>query len=105
MSQQREEQVFGAVLQLPQDQRAAYLENTCAGNPELRADNITFQVVTSQHDNLSLSLGELILFVVFHFLTIAKSLSNVETSNPSTLFPAINISLDNITQASSLYRL
>src|SRR5262249_20931862 len=34
--EQREEQVFEAVLKLPLDQRAVYLDNTCAGNPELR---------------------------------------------------------------------
>jgi eukaryotic-like serine/threonine-protein kinase len=33
---QREEAVFEVALQLPADQRAAYLDNACAGDPELR---------------------------------------------------------------------
>src|SRR5215471_13173684 len=35
-SERREDAVFGAALQLPADQRASYLDRTCAGDAELR---------------------------------------------------------------------
>src|SRR5262245_12094497 len=35
-AEQREEAVFEAALHLPADQRAAHLDRTCAGDPELR---------------------------------------------------------------------
>jgi len=35
-AEQREEAVFEAALHLPVGQRAAYLDRTCAGDPELR---------------------------------------------------------------------
>ena len=35
-AEQREEAVFEAALQLPADQRAGYLDKTCAGDADLR---------------------------------------------------------------------
>src|SRR5215475_4979445 len=35
-AEQREEAVFEAALKLPRDERAAYLDGACAGEPELR---------------------------------------------------------------------
>lgn len=62
------EQIFNSVIELPSDQRAAYLDEACKGNPAVRQK---IEALVAAHFNSSVKLGPAVASVSHEDLTTA----------------------------------